>query len=226
MFVQPTSHDNSELSYDLLETFSPNSDIDTSTAAMDIENTTIIMGEPQISDGDNSAALYYNISNINEGHIFNNLNHISGGRLFEKTQKSNINDIVRYMSDDSTIEDAAVIFDVEPVQNYLDAQSEGSVIIDDVNLQSVGNVRPAVKNLKLDFSNILIDNTISSIDTPEVIKTALSLDQERFNLCNYINNVSYTNTLIAQVILIISYSCRMFKLKKKTLLIVHRCLIS
>lgn len=195
LFVQPTSIDNSDIDcYDLLKTLSPNSDIDTSNTGMDLENAMYIMGEPQVNNGDDKNAIF-NISNNNEELIYNNLNHVSGGRLIENKQE-NIDNYVRYVSEQindnsntikTTIDNAEVIFDVDSVQNYVDIKSEDSFLIDVSSLQqnSKQNILDS-KTLKLDFSKIFVDNSLPSIDTPEVIKTALSLEQGY----NFINNVS------------------------------------
>lgn len=90
------------------------------------------------------------------------------------------------------IQNAEVVFaeTLAPIESYISNNSLEVEVIDTKNNMEVGKmVDDKKKDLKLDFSNILPTTEATSIDTPEVIRAALSLRSE-FNLLNFINNVS------------------------------------
>lgn len=86
--------------------------------------------------------------------------------------------------------------DIQRKKSFITLAQEDSLEVDiqdsvctNITEAIVSKTQPA-RQLKLDFSNLLMNIPAKTIDTPEVINTALSLDEEKFNLLKYIENVS------------------------------------
>lgn len=118
----------------------------------------------------------------------NQLLHNSGGFIIENNNMLNPNWTNSVNSPD--IQTAEVIFSNEIIGNYVVKEElNNSLEVTQSNKMQMqdADVKP---KLRLDFTNILPLST-TSIDTPEVIRNALSLDQDEFNLVNFINSVSF-----------------------------------
>lgn len=162
--------------------------------------------------------------NPNEHHVYNNTINASGGTIIHTTENNNthIDNFIKYdqLTSDSVkqqtwsvnstdsfqdrIQSAEIVFSGDPERSYIELKTENSFeveIVDINNTVEQTKVLDDKKNLKLDFSNILTDNTSAlSIDTPEVIRTALSMTQDNFNLVSFINDVSiFTFSQIASI---------------------------
>ncbi|GLV31997.1 hypothetical protein CBL_07756 [Carabus blaptoides fortunei] len=193
----PTSNitqDDNDDCYGMLSSVQPSDFAIDFYACADIESavTTTAAHENSVLFECPGAAQYF-INDLGGGQIAKTDHHVlnySASTIMDNSFNIFTNTVPATISDGSQCAD--VYFNNQHQQQTTTTTTTAAIIGHQCSSQTHDLAQdlepPGKKNLRLDFSNIWMENKMATIDTPEVINTALAMENSEFNLVKFIND--------------------------------------